>query len=204
MSSASSSLCATTAATSSPMKRTTPSASTGCADRLVVELVQHRRDLLHALEIGSRDHHGAVRCARRSRSFPAATGLRTKRTQWAAGRSAVKRPCPVIKAGSSSRRIARPTQVMPEPRVPCALTMCCSPARGERRRARDRADIPHWSDGLPKDRWPWRRLQRLHGRLCRPGAWPLRTASASAIRRGEGSAPPSPTRASVILPPCKR
>ena len=75
--------------------------------------------------------------------------------------------------------------------MPCALTMCCSPERGERRRARDRADIRHWSDDLRADRWPWRRLQRQHGRLCRSGAWPLSAASASAIRRGEGSAPPS-------------
>src|SRR5215472_3984052 len=50
-------------------------------------------------------------------SFPAATGLRTKRTRWTAGRSPVKRPRPVINAGSSSLRMARPTQAMPEPLV---------------------------------------------------------------------------------------
>src|SRR5262249_481197 len=44
-----------------------------------------------------------------------------KRTQCTAGRSPVNRPCPVISAGSSRRRIARPTQVKPEPLVPCAL-----------------------------------------------------------------------------------
>src|SRR5689334_6046799 len=54
-------------------------------------------------------------------SFPAAIGLRTKRTQWAAARSAVKRPRPVISAGSSRRRMARPTQVMPAPLVPRVL-----------------------------------------------------------------------------------
>jgi hypothetical protein len=41
---------------------------------------------------------------------PAATELRTKRTQHAAGRSPVKRPLPATSAGSSSRRIERPTQ----------------------------------------------------------------------------------------------
>src|SRR5262245_28064570 len=54
-------------------------------------------------------------------NFPAATGLRTKRTQCIAGASAVKWPCPLTNAGSSRRRTARPTQVMPEPRVPCSL-----------------------------------------------------------------------------------
>src|SRR4051812_11396660 len=48
---------------------------------------------------------------------PAAMGLRTKRTQWLAGRSAVNRPAPATSAGSSTRRIERPTQVEPEPRV---------------------------------------------------------------------------------------
>ena len=43
---------------------------------------------------------------------PAATELRTKRTYCAAGRSPVKRQTPVTSAGSSSRRIERPTQVM--------------------------------------------------------------------------------------------
>ena len=90
------------------------------ADRQVVELVQHRRDRLHAVEIGGGDRPcapcGAVDLGDLRRPRPA---LRTKRTQCAAGRSAVKRPCPVISAGSSSRRMARPTQVMPEPLV-CA------------------------------------------------------------------------------------
>src|SRR5262249_13231017 len=48
---------------------------------------------------------------------PAATGLRTKRTWWAAGRSAVNRPRPRTSAGSSTRRIARPTHFIPEPAV---------------------------------------------------------------------------------------
>src|ERR1700730_746045 len=41
---------------------------------------------------------------------PAATGLRTNRTHFAAARSPVKRPCPVTSAGSSTRRMDRPTQ----------------------------------------------------------------------------------------------
>src|SRR5579862_6478111 len=56
---------------------------------------------------------------------PAATALRTKRTQRVAGRSAVKRPCPATSAGSSSRRMARPTHVVPAPfaiwRLACAV-----------------------------------------------------------------------------------
>src|ERR1700722_5834201 len=41
---------------------------------------------------------------------PDATGLRTNRTHFAAGRSPVNRPCPVTSVGSSTRRIDRPTQ----------------------------------------------------------------------------------------------
>src|SRR5580692_1179960 len=48
---------------------------------------------------------------------PDATGLRTKRTHWAALRSPVKRPRPATSAGSSSRRMARPTHFIPEPAV---------------------------------------------------------------------------------------
>src|ERR1700719_4715888 len=48
---------------------------------------------------------------------PEATGLRTKRTQRAALRSPVKRPGPATSAGSSSRRMARPTHFIPEPAV---------------------------------------------------------------------------------------
>src|SRR5580693_4745617 len=48
---------------------------------------------------------------------PDATGLRTKRTQRAALRSPVKRPRPATSAGSSSRRMARPTHFSPEPAV---------------------------------------------------------------------------------------
>src|SRR5215813_11038080 len=44
---------------------------------------------------------------------PAAIGLRTKRTQQRAGRSPVKRPWPRTRAGSSTRRIERPTQRVP-------------------------------------------------------------------------------------------
>ena len=51
------------------------------ADRLVVELVQHRSDLLYALEVGRRDHHVLHLVPRYFSIFPAATGLRTKRTQ---------------------------------------------------------------------------------------------------------------------------
>src|ERR1700733_9545068 len=57
---------------------------------------------------------------------PEATGLRTKRTQSVAARSAVKRPRPVTSAGSSSRRMARPTQgipdVIPEPAVASCMS----------------------------------------------------------------------------------
>ena len=79
-------------------------------DRHVVELVQHRPDRLHRGEIGRGEHHRAVgRVMRTIR--PAATELRTKRTQCAAGRSPVNRPCPVTRVGSSTRRIERPTQL---------------------------------------------------------------------------------------------
>src|SRR3954451_20566858 len=44
---------------------------------------------------------------------PAATELRTNRTQRAAGRSPVKRPLPATSAGSSTRRIERPPQPRP-------------------------------------------------------------------------------------------
>src|SRR6516165_7700782 len=53
---------------------------------------------------------------------PAATGLRTKRTWWVAGRSAVNRPRPRTSAGSSKRRIARPTHFIPEPAVTLAAS----------------------------------------------------------------------------------
>jgi hypothetical protein len=59
---------------------------------------------------------------------PDATGLRTKRSQCAAGKSAVKFPFPATKTGSSRRRIDRPTQVMPEPLVG-ALIAQTAPAR---------------------------------------------------------------------------
>ena len=81
-------------------------------------------------------------------NFPAAMGLRTKRTQWTAGRSAVKRPWPVISAGSSSRRMARPTQIMPEPLV-CAVMMLTAPARAARPRVPGRAGNRHLFDDLP-------------------------------------------------------
>src|SRR5580704_14307267 len=51
------------------------------------------------------------------RMRPEATGLRIKRTQWAASRSPVNRPRPATSAGSSSRRMARPTHFIPEPAV---------------------------------------------------------------------------------------
>ena len=52
---------------------------------------------------------------------PEATGLRMKRTQWAALRSPVNRPRPATSAGSSSRRMARPTHFIPEPAVGAAM-----------------------------------------------------------------------------------
>src|ERR1700682_325191 len=48
---------------------------------------------------------------------PEATGLRIKRTQRAALRSPVNRPRPATSAGSSNRRMARPTHFIPEPAV---------------------------------------------------------------------------------------
>src|SRR5580704_6687921 len=48
---------------------------------------------------------------------PEATGLRRKRTQRAELRSPVKRPRPATSAGSSSRRMARPTHFIPDPAV---------------------------------------------------------------------------------------
>src|SRR6516225_1479248 len=84
-------------------------------------------------------------------NFPAATGLRTKRTQCTAGRSDVKRPWPVINVGSSNRRIARPTQFMLEPLVPGPL-MRFAPTHDVRPPELDRAGIRHWFDSLRADR----------------------------------------------------
>src|SRR4029077_16019017 len=60
---------------------------------------------------------------------PEATGLRMKRTHWAELRSPVKRPRPVTSAGSSSRRMARPTHFIPEPAVAPVMAGYVSEAR---------------------------------------------------------------------------
>ncbi len=101
-----------TAATASPTKRTTPSARigwpTGRYSNLcsigVIFFTPFRSAAVMTMAPSGAEMLSIV---------PAAFGLRTKRTQCAAGRSAVKRPCPLTKAGSSSRLIARPTQFHP-------------------------------------------------------------------------------------------
>ena len=135
---------------------------------------------------------------------PAATGLRTKRTQCAAGRSAVKRPWPVTSAGSSSRRIgaADPGHAGAFGAVR-AHAAACSSARRTTARTRSRRYSRIRLDDPPADRPRRRRPRPRRGRRASPGAWPLSAASASAIRRGRASAPPTPTRGSAILPPCK-
>src|SRR5205823_10239681 len=57
------------------------------------------------------------------RSRPEATELRTNRTWCLAGRFPVNRPCPATSAGSSTRRIERPTQ----PRPPSFLLLGAAP-----------------------------------------------------------------------------
>src|SRR4029079_674336 len=52
---------------------------------------------------------GVVTCLMR----PQATGLRTKRTHFSAGRSAVNRPSPVTSVLSSTRRMERPVHCEP-------------------------------------------------------------------------------------------
>src|ERR1700675_997195 len=74
---------------------------------------------------------------------PDATGLRTKRTQRAALRSPVKRPRPATSAGSSSRRMARPTHFIPEPAVGSVMAGCVSesPRLGAKRLANDFGEV---------------------------------------------------------------
>src|SRR3984957_11579761 len=74
---------------------------------------------------------------------PEATGLRTKRTQRAALRSPVKRPRPATSAGSSSRRMARPTHFIPEPAVAPVMAKYVSEPRrlAEKRLANDFGEV---------------------------------------------------------------
>src|ERR1700720_1773315 len=74
---------------------------------------------------------------------PDATGLRTKRTQRAALRSPVKRPRPATSAGSSSRRMARPTHFIPEPAVAPVMAGCGSEPRrlAKKRLANDFGEV---------------------------------------------------------------
>src|SRR6202166_3056418 len=74
---------------------------------------------------------------------PEATGLRTKRTQKAALRSPVKRPRPATSAGSSSRRMARPTHFIPEPAVAPVIVRHFSKSRrlAEKRLANDFGEV---------------------------------------------------------------
>src|ERR1700686_3608251 len=74
---------------------------------------------------------------------PDATGLRIKRTQWGAWRSPVKRPRPATSAGSSSRRMARPTHFIPEPAVAPVMAGYVSELRrlAEKRLANDFGEV---------------------------------------------------------------
>src|SRR5216683_7145899 len=73
------------------------------------------------------------------RMRPDAIGLRMKRTQWAALMSPVNRPRPATSAGSSSRRMARPTHFIPEPAVAPVIARYVSESRwlAEKRLADD-------------------------------------------------------------------
>src|ERR1700731_1956732 len=88
---------------------------------------------------------------------PEATGLRTKRTQRAALRSPVKRPRPATSAGSSSRRMARPTHFIPEPAVAPVMAGCVSEPRrfAEKRLGNDFGEV-NFGD--------WPRMSDLDGR----------------------------------------
>ena len=114
---------------------------------------------------------------------PAATGLRTNRTRCAAGRSAVKRPRPVSSAGSSTRRIERPTQVRPEPLVG-AVMRPRAPARAASPRAPGRGGIRRRHARLPADRRRPRRLRRRRERLPRPASVRRERLRLRAMRRG--------------------
>src|SRR5580704_8906303 len=74
---------------------------------------------------------------------PEATGLRMKRTQRAALRSPVNRPRPATSAGSSNRRMARPTHFIPEPAVAPVMAGCVSESRrlAEKRLANDFGEV---------------------------------------------------------------
>src|SRR5580704_14626324 len=74
---------------------------------------------------------------------PEATGLRMKRTQRAALRSPVNRPWPATSAGSSSRRMARPTHFIPEPAVAPVIVRHFSKSRrlAEKRLANDFSEV---------------------------------------------------------------
>src|SRR5580704_8347377 len=74
---------------------------------------------------------------------PEATGLRMKRTQRAALRSPVNRPRPATSAGSSSRRMARPTHFIPEPAVAPVMGRHFSKSRrlAEKRLADDFGEV---------------------------------------------------------------
>ena len=188
MSSASSSLGAITAAIGSPTKRTTPSARIGCADRLVIELVQHRRDRLHALEIGGGDHHRARRrvdlvdLARRrpgcARSAPSAR-------RQIGGEAAV---------AGDQRRVFQPADGAADPgrcRMPLVsrLRSCggSAPARGAPPRAPGRAGIRRWSDDPPADRSASAAASAAARKTSSPGAWPFERGFGLA-RCGAGTA----------------
>src|SRR4029077_452610 len=74
---------------------------------------------------------------------PEARGLRMNRTQRAASRSPVNRPRPATSAGSSSRRMARPTHFIPEPAVaPVMVGYVSEPRRlAEKRLAKDVGEV---------------------------------------------------------------
>ena len=153
--------------------------------RLVVELVQHRLDRLHAGEIGGGDDPRALR---RVDLVDFAGGHRAAHEAHPVhrGRSAVKRPRPVTSAGSSSRRMARPTQVVPEPLV-CAVISRRASQGAPHHRAHQVAPVV--GVGLVIDQ----RIDRV-GRGFGGGAETPRrpalvrssAASASAMRRGRG------------------
>ena len=207
MSSASSSLAATTAAIASPTKRTCAVGQDRLADRLVVELVQHRRDLLHAVKIGGGDHHRAVRrddalnFAGGDRAAHEAHPMRGGQVGGEAALAGDQRR--VFDAADGAADPFQPSRLWLR-LVGAVMIATCVPARGAPRRAPDRAGRRRRSGGLRADRPRQLAASAAARKAASFGAWPLSAASASGMRRGEGSAPPTPTRASAILPPSSR
>ena len=138
------------------------------ANRQIIEFVQHRRDRPQRRKVGG-GTTSAPSGAKMRVMTPAATELRTKRTQCAAARSAVKRPCPVTSAGSSSAPDRASDPFSPREPLVCARSFDWSaPARGAPRRAPGRAGSRRWSGDPPADRRRRRQLRRRRGTRRRP------------------------------------